>query len=257
MAKKGLFDCTVVSNETLNHSYFMLRLQAAGLPSMRPGQFVEVRIDHTPDAFLRRPISLHDVQDDTFSLLIQRVGAGTQHLATLQPGDTVNVLLPLGNGFSLPENGDQRPRVLVGGGVGIAPLLYLGRTLAAQGVPVSFLLGFRSQREMLDLSAYEAVGNVYVTTEDGSVGEKGFVTNHSLLQTQPIGFIQTCGPTPMMKAVAAYAVAHGIPCEVSLENKMACGLGACLCCVTETQTGHKCVCSEGPVFNISELTWQI
>lgn len=258
MAKKGIFDCTVVSNEALNPSCFTLRLHADGLPALRPGQFVEVRIDHTPTAFLRRPVSIHDVDSATgdFSLMIQKVGSGTLYLAGLKPGDTLNVLLPLGNGFSLPADGDRRPRLLVGGGVGVAPLLFLGRTLAAMGVPVTFLFGFRSKRDMPDLSAYEACGSVWVTTEDGSAGERGFVTDHSVLRTAP-SVIQTCGPTPMMKSVARYAVSHGAECEVSLENKMACGLGACLCCVTETKEGHKCVCSEGPVFNISELTWQI
>ena len=110
---------------------------------------------------------------------------------------------------------------------------------------------------LLQMEQFERFGRVCVTTEDGSLGEKGFVTNHSILNNESFDKIYVCGPTPMMKAVASFASKKGIDCEVSLENKMACGLGACLCCVTETQAGHKCVCSDGPVFNIKDLTWQI
>jgi dihydroorotate dehydrogenase electron transfer subunit len=146
---------------------------------------------------------------------------------------------------------------LVGGGVGIAPLLQLGKELKAKGIVPNFLLGGRSAKDLIQLEEYKKIGNVFVTTEDGSLGEKGFVTNHSVLSKENFSKIYTCGPTPMMKAVASYAMKSGIECEVSLENKMACGLGACLCCVTETQEGHKCVCSDGPVFNIKDLSWQI
>lgn len=144
----------------------------------------------------------------------------------------------------------------MGGGVGIAPLLQLGKKLKEEGFVPNFLLGGRSAKDLIQLEEYKKIGDVYVTTEDGSLGEKGFVTNHSVL-SQDFKKIYTCGPTPMMKAVASYAVKNGIECEVSLENKMACGLGACLCCVTETKEGHKCVCSDGPVFNVKDLSWQI
>ena len=214
-------------------------------------------MDHTPSVVLRRPISVFDVDfsSQQLSLLIQKVGDGTVALSQLKAGEVVNLLLPLGNGFTIPSESGKR-LLLVGGGVGIAPLLYLGRVLRDGGHEVNFLLGFRSTREMIDLKPYEAIGEVFVTTEDGSAGERGFVTNHSVLD-QKADFIYTCGPTPMMKAVAAYAKKASVACEVSLENKMACGLGACLCCVTDTVDGHKCVCSEGPVFNINQLKWQI
>ena len=118
-----------------------------------------------------------------------------------------------------------------------------------------FLWGARTKHGVLQLDYFEAIGDVFVTTEDGSCGEKGFVTNHSLLQSQSFGMIYTCGPKPMMKAVAEYAKKTNTPCEVSLENTMACGLGACLCCVEHTTEGNVCVCTEGPVFNINRLTW--
>jgi dihydroorotate dehydrogenase electron transfer subunit len=144
--------------------------------------------------------------------------------------------------------------LLVGGGVGIAPLLYLGSKLKEKGINCHFLLGGRSKDNLLQLELFSEYGKVYTTTEDGTHGEKGFVTNHSVLSTK-FDFIYTCGPTPMMKAVANFAKQNNIECEVSLENTMACGFGACLCCVTDSIDGHVCVCTEGPVFNISKLKW--
>ena len=146
--------------------------------------------------------------------------------------------------------------LLVGGGVGVAPLLYLGAQMKEQGVEPTFLLGARTANDLLMLDEFKKYGRVCVTTEDGSEGEKGFVTNHSLLQQEHFDMIYTCGPTPMMKAVARYAKEKGIACEASLENLMACGLGACLCCVEKTTEGNLCVCKDGPVFNINRLLWQ-
>ncbi len=228
------------------------------LPSMEPGQFVQVRIDGSQSTFLRRPISIHfvDFVANELHLLVQVVGAGTRWLSMLKAGDVLNVLLPLGNGFTLPTDAEEKP-LLIGGGVGVAPLLWLGCCLKERGCQPSFLLGARSKDDLLQLSRFEEYGPVHVTTEDGSAGEQGFVTQHSLLQGQKVSSIACCGPKPMMVAVAKYARQQGIPCEVSLENMMACGLGACLCCVEDTQRGNVCVCTEGPVFNIDDLRWQI
>ena len=146
--------------------------------------------------------------------------------------------------------------LLIGGGVGVAPLLYMGAKMKESGAEPTFLLGARSAKDLLMLDIFRRYGRVYVTTEDGSEGEKGFVTNHSLLQQECFDRISTCGPTPMMKAVARFARENGIDCEVSLENLMACGLGACLCCVEKTTEGNLCVCKDGPVFNIKKLLWQ-
>lgn len=257
--KKHIVDLKVVSNEKLGDKHILMKLTSdAQLPEMRPGQFAEVRVDNSSTTFLRRPISIHFVDrvKNELDLLIQLVGDGTRKLATLKAGDTVNVVLPLGNGFSDPQP-QQKSLLLVGGGVGVAPLLDLGSYLKSKGYQPTFLLGARSAKDLLQIATFEKVGRVLVTTEDGSCGEKGFVTNHSVLKNEQFDKIYTCGPTPMMKAVAAFAAQNAIDCEVSLENKMACGLGACLCCVTETKEGHKCVCSDGPVFNIKDLTWQI
>ena len=156
----------------------------------------------------------------------------------------------------MPENPDRKV-LLVGGGVGTAPMLYLGEALLKMGCKPTFLLGARSKNDLLQLEQFEQFGDVYTTTEDGSMGEKGYVTMHSVLKDNKFDMIYTCGPKPMMVAVAKYAKANNIECEVSLENTMACGVGACLCCVENTDEGHLCVCKEGPVFNIKKLLWQI
>lgn len=221
---------------------------------MIPGQFVEVRVDNSPSTFLRRPISINYVDYDRNELwlLVAGIGDGTRRLCKLREGDIVNCLLPLGNGFSQLSN---KKVLLVGGGVGVAPLLWQGCKLKQDGSEPSFLLGARSAKDLLELDLFKKIGNVYVTTEDESEGEKGFVTNHSVLQREKFDAIQTCGPKPMMKAVARYAKANGISCEASLENMMACGLGACLCCVEKTVEGNLRVCQDGPVFNIDKLLW--
>ena len=144
--------------------------------------------------------------------------------------------------------------LLIGGGVGSAPLYYLAEQLKKNGNDFVIFIGARAAKDLYRRDAYEALGRVEYTTEDGSLGEKGYVTNHSVLAEKFDG-IFTCGPKPMMLAVAKYARENNIACEVSLENKMACGLGACLCCVEDTKEGHKCVCTDGPVFSIDELKW--
>ena len=257
--KKYLLDLRIKSVEQLHQRYVLMKLSdEKPLPEMLPGQFVEIRVDGSPSTFLRRPISINFVDRDQNELwlLIAAVGDGTRRLAQLQPGDTLNCLLPLGNGFTMPVSKAEKI-LLVGGGVGVAPLLYMGAEMARQGIKPTFLLGARTSADLLMLDEYERYGRVYVTTEDGSQGEKGFVTNHSLLQKEQFSRIATCGPTPMMKAVAAYARKAEVECEVSLENLMACGLGACLCCVEKTTEGNLCVCKDGPVFNIRKLLWQV
>ena len=256
--RKYVLDLNVLSVERLNERYVLLRLtHDEPLPPMLPGQFVEVRVDGSPQTFLRRPISINfvDRERNELWLLVATVGEGTRSLARLHEGDRLNCLLPLGNGFSRPQPGQQR-FLLVGGGVGVAPLLFQGAELARLGADVTFLLGARTGNDLLLLDEFRRYGRVLTTTEDGSVGERGFVTGHTVLAAEAFDQIQTCGPTPMMKAVARYAMAKGIACEASLENLMACGLGACLCCVEKTTEGHLCVCKEGPVFNINRLLWQ-
>ena len=257
--KKYILDLKVRETVAVAGQCVLLRLTAdEPLPEMLPGQFVEVRVDNTPSVLLRRPISIHYCNKETneLGLLVQLVGDGTRWMATLKAGDTVNIVLPLGNGFTLPTDASVRP-LLIGGGVGVAPLLYLGMKLKEMGITPTFLLGSRTENELMQVQEYEKVGPVYITTENGAVGEQGYVTQHSVLAREQFDQVYTCGPKPMMVAVARWAKASGVPCEVSLENKMACGVGACLCCVEDTKDGHVCVCNEGPVFSIDKLSWQI
>ena len=255
--KKYVLDLKVKSLEQIHERYVMIRLtDDKPLPEMLPGQFVEVQVTGSPSTFLRRPISINyvDRKENELWLLVATVGEGTRQMARLQAGDTLNCVLPLGNGFTPAKTGEKV--LLVGGGVGVAPLLYMGAEMKRQDVEPTFLLGARSAKDLLMLDIFKRYGRVFVTTEDGSEGEKGFVTNHSLLQQEQFDRISTCGPTPMMKAVARFARQNGVCCEVSLENLMACGLGACLCCVEKTIDGNLCVCKDGPVFNIQKLLWQ-
>lgn len=257
--KKYILDLKVTENIRLHANYVLLKLtQSAPLPEMLPGQFAEIRVDNSPSTFLRRPISINyvDREKNEVWFLVQLVGDGTRKLATLEKEDLLNVVLPLGNGFSMPQTPEEKV-LLVGGGVGTAPMLYLGESLLKRGCKPSFLLGARSKNDLLQLEQFTSLGEVYVTTEDGSMGEKGYVTMHSVLKDHKFDMIYTCGPKPMMVAVAKYAKESDTECEVSLENTMACGVGACLCCVEKTDEGHVCVCKEGPVFNIKKLLWQI
>lgn len=257
--KKFILDLTVNSVEALSDKHVLIKLtDDKPLPEMLPGQFVEVRVDNSPSTFLRRPISINNVDYDRNELwlLVAAVGDGTRQLQKLQKGDRLNCMLPLGNSFTMPTDSTQKV-LLVGGGVGVAPLLYFGKRIKAMGGEPTFLLGARSAKDVLERELFKQVGRVFITTEDGSEGEKGFVTNHSVLAQEHFDRISTCGPKPMMMAVARYAFKNDIECEVSLENKMACGVGACLCCVEKTVEGNKCVCKEGPVMNIKKLTWQI
>lgn len=257
--KKYILDLKVNSVEALSDKHVLIKLTySEPLPEMLPGQFVEVRVDGSPSTFLRRPISINNVdyERNELWLLVAAVGDGTRRLQQLRCGDTLNCVLPLGNSFTLPESPDTKV-LLVGGGVGVAPLLYLGKKMREKGMQPTFLLGARTAKDVLEKPLFEEVGRVLVTTEDGSEGEKGFVTNHPVLASENFGLISTCGPKPMMMAVARYAYKNGIECEASLENKMACGVGACLCCVEKTVEGNKCVCKDGPVMNIKKLSWQI
>lgn len=255
MAKR-IEDFRVTGIKFINEDTFTLELQTDNkLPDIKPGQFVQVRIDNNSAVFLRRPFSVHDVfqAERTIKLLVRIAGRGTETLSKIKEGDILNIIYPLGNYFSLPGSSDKI--LLIGGGCGVAPLLFLGKYLKSNGYLPSFLLGFKSRAHILELEEYSNLGNVYLTTEDGSLGEKGFVTHHSILEEGNFNRFYCCGPEPMMRAVSAYCKKHDIPCEVTLENMMACGIGVCLCCVVDTVRGHLCSCTDGPVFNINDLKW--
>jgi len=262
---KYIDDWLVKENIRINGHYSFLKLTLnKEIPEILPGQFVQIRVDDSPSTFLRRPISVNfiDRQTNELWLLIELVGDGTRRIAESKPGDLINLVYPLGNGFSLPEDifteaNTDKKLLLIGGGVGSAPFLYLGAYLFSQKYKPQFLLGAKSHKDLLQIDEFRKYGDVYTSTEDGTYGEKGFVTDHSILETKDFDYIYVCGPRPMMVAVAKYARQNSIEAEVSLENMMACGVGACLCCVEKTVHGNLCVCTEGPVININTLTWQI
>lgn len=252
--RKYQIDLRVSAVEHINEKYVLIRLtDDKPLPEMIPGQFVEIKVEGSRTTFLRRPISIHyvDREKNELWLLVAVVGQGTRAMASLSAGDTMNLVLPLGNGFTI----SARKTLLVGGGVGVAPLLYAGKAIREAGGEPVFLLGARSAKDLLEIERFRAIGRVLTTTEDGSDGERGFVTDHSVWEKEPFQMISVCGPKPMMVAVARKAREKNIPCEVSLENMMACGLGACLCCVENTTDGNVCVCKEGPIFSTDKLKW--
>lgn len=255
--KKYMWDMTVAENIGLGSLYSLLKLEPQGneLPEIKAGQFVQVEIKDSKTTYLRRPISVNfvDYDNNRLWLLVRKAGEGTRHLSECAEDETVNIIFPLGNGFTVSK--DIKKPLLVGGGVGVAPLLYLGKKIKDMGCEPVFLLGARSKADLLMLEEFEKLGKVCVSTEDGSAGEKGLVTTNSILNNE-FDMIYCCGPMPMMKAVAKIATEKSTDCEVSLENKMACGLGACLCCVEKKNDGHNvCVCTEGPVFKSTELSW--
>jgi dihydroorotate dehydrogenase electron transfer subunit len=253
---KVIRDLKVIGNEEVSKGYFVITVMT-GEPFLliKPGQFLQLKVEGSSETFLRRPVSVHDydINSGLMKLLIHVVGTGTSKLSQLSPGENINAVFPLGNSFSIPDGNDRV--LLVGGGCGVAPLMFLGRTIHNSGLVPEFLLGFRNSESQLLISEYESLGKVHITTEDGSSGVKGYVTSHPILKSENYNKIYCCGPDAMMKAVGRIAEERGIECEVSLENLMACGFGVCLCCVVPTTRGNVCTCSDGPVYNTKELKW--
>jgi dihydroorotate dehydrogenase electron transfer subunit len=256
--KKTVTDFLLIENKKLNKDNFLLLLQSPiPLSDILPGQFINVEIKDSSEIFLRRPFSILDVdyKNQTLSLLVKILGRGSKKLTEANPGQTISAIFPLGKSFTLPDLNDRI--LLIGGGSGVAPMLFLAKLCGLNPANVDVLIGARSLSDHIDISGYRSYGKFYFTTEDGSFGEKGYVTNHQVYTEQfnLYNKIYTCGPDLMMKAVGKRAIKEGVFCEVSLENMMACGFGVCLCCVEDTKTGHKCVCTDGPVFNVNELKW--
>ena len=259
-AHNYMVDFTITDTENVSPDVVLLKMTPADTKvqlkemNIRPGQFAQVK---TPDnaTFLRRPISICfvDLEQNKLWLLVRNAGNGSRAIMNSPVGATLNIILPLGNGFGMEICGDTP--LLIGGGVGCAPLLMLGAHLKANGITPTFLIGARNKDLVLLEDKLSVYGPVYVSTDDGSYGDKGLVIDNHILK-EKFSSIYTCGPLPMMKAAAAIAKEKNMPCEVSLENVMGCGIGACLCCVEKTVKGNVCVCKEGPVFNITQLLWQ-
>ncbi|MBP7507814.1 MAG: dihydroorotate dehydrogenase electron transfer subunit [Prolixibacteraceae bacterium] len=256
---KRVEDLEIISCSKLNYNNYLLELRSqTKLEGIKPGQFVNVLVGDSPSTFLRRPFSINNVDysKNSISILVKEVGEGTKSIVSKISGEKLNIVFPLGNGFSLPVKGEKI--LLVGGGVGIAPMLILAKESKAKGADVHILLGARNENDHILLGEFAKYGKIYLTTDDGSLGTKGFVVDHPVLnENTGINRIYCCGPEVMMRSVAIKAISLNTDCEVSLENLMACGFGVCLCCVTKTNDGNKCVCTEGPVFNINDLQWEI
>lgn len=239
--------------------YEMELLVPAIAPLCQPGQFVHVRPGLHHEPLLRRPLSLYDVDKDrgTITLLYKVVGAGTEMLTHLSRNEQLDVMGPLGRPFRIPETPSRI--VLVGGGVGIAPLIYLARVLKSRGCTVRVLYGTATADQLAALPRLNQIGaESLVATLDGSQGHPGLVTDILGKQLDPadIDLVYTCGPEAMMASVAGYVQAHGLDGEVSLEEHMACGVGACLGCARKLKpedTGYVKVCKDGPVFSIHEV----
>ncbi|GBR77443.1 dihydroorotate dehydrogenase electron transfer subunit [Candidatus Termititenax dinenymphae] len=242
---KTLYQAVVTKTSWITSSYLLLTLNVGVTVSVQAGQFAALQI---PGVYLRRPFSIHDADGTTLSFLIKIVGKGTQKLAELKTGDKISVIYPLGNGFILSD----KPAVLAGGGCGIAPLLLLAKQLKNKP---TVILGGRTKADIVQLDAFAEYAEVKVTTEDGTLGTKGFVTAELTSLSQDTA-VYACGPEPMLRALHKLAKEKKFELQLSLEAMMGCGIGACLGCVTDTKKdGHVCVCTEGPVFKAEELVW--
>jgi dihydroorotate dehydrogenase electron transfer subunit len=254
--------CTIVEeNRMVALDTYLLRLRFAVFPSgFVPGQFVHVQIPGRPDLLLRRPLSVHlyDGQRREMTLIYQIKGEGTKALAGCARGDALSVMGPLGNGFPAVQNGGRA--VLVGGGIGCAPLLAL--PAAYPDTVFDAVLGFRSMAHIYQKTQFEAVCNTVVfTTDDGSYGQKGTVVDAlPALLSHPCDVVFACGPVPMLKGLQEQLKHYGVPCHASLEERMGCGMGACMTCTCSIMMedgglSRKRVCKDGPVFPLSEVAF--
>ena len=256
---------TIVANERDTDQYFRLVLHAPQItPLIQPGQFAHVRILPLKDALLRRPFSIFQVAGDTFSILYKTVGQGTDVLSRMRAGEELSVIAPLGHGFPVPPAGGEIP-LLVAGGYGMAAMFLLGQRSPQKGI---VFVGGRRRADILCEKDFATIGwEVRATTEDGSHGEKGLVTQPLLAEIQNSRFkiqnykLFACGPTPMLRAVAKIAEDFNLPAELSMDEHMCCGVGTCLACVIKVKAGdgweYQRTCTEGPVFDARKILWEI
>ncbi len=242
--KQGLFE--IIENIPLTSNVFQMKLRGDTSAITAPGQFVNIHLD---GLYLRRPISVCDVDGNVLTIIYKVVGKGTEQMSKMKSG-CLDLLTGLGNGYDLQKSGD-RP-VLLGGGVGVPPMYLLAKKLLEQGRKVRVILGFNTQSEVFFEQEFKDLGcDVTVTTVDGSYGLKGFVTD--ALQGKPYTYFYTCGPEPMLKAVYKATNTSG---QMSFEKRMGCGFGACMGCSCKTITGYKRICKEGPVMEKEEILWE-
>ncbi len=236
----------ILSNTPLTPFIYKMELEGDTSALTRSGQFVNIKIE---GQFLRRPISVCDFCDGKMTLIYKVVGVGTEIMAKMAVGDTLDILVGLGNGFCDEKSGDCP--VLIGGGVGVPPLYNLCKRLVSNGKSVSVILGFNTKSEIFYEDEFKALGaKVYVATADGSYGTKGFVTD--VLKDLTYDYFYTCGPEPMFKAIESVANTSG---QYSFEERMGCGFGACMGCSCKTKYGNKRICKDGPVLEREEIIW--
>jgi len=255
---------TIVANERDTDQYFRLVLRAPQIaPLIQPGQFAHVRILPLKDALLRRPFSIFQVAGDTFSILYKTVGKGTDVLSRMHAGEELSVIAPLGHGFTVPPAGGETP-LLIAGGYGMAAMFLLAQRSPQKGI---VFVGGRRRVDILCEKEFAAIGwEVRATTEDGSHGEKGLVTQPLLAEIQNSKFkiqnykLFACGPTPMLKAIGKIAEDFNLPAELSMDEHMCCGVGTCLACVIPVKAGdsweYQRTCTEGPVFDSQQIVWE-
>ena len=243
--KQEIFKIT--SNENIAPSVYKMVLAGDTSDITAPGQFVNIKLE---GFYLRRPISICDYDSGSLTLIYKTVGGGTEDLSRRKPGDELDLLIPLGNGFDTRESGDKP--LVIGGGVGIPPLYALCKKLISEGKKPAVILGFNTKSEIFYENEFKNLGcEVFVTTADGSHGIKGFVT--AAMDKTDYSYIYSCGPLPMFKAVNAVAETSG---QFSFEERMGCGFGACMGCSLMTKNGAKRVCKDGPVFEREEIEWE-
>ena len=241
--KQSIFE--IISNSPLNDSIYKIILSGNTSEITSSGQFVNIKLD---GKYLRRPISVNDYDSKTLTLIYKVVGSGTEQLSRMKCGETLDVLTGLGNGYDTEKSGNNP--LVIGGGVGIPPLYRLCKDLIGEGKTVSAVLGFNTKSESFYVDEFKALGvNVAVTTVDGTLGKKGFVTD---ALPDEYSYFYCCGPEPMLKAVYKSAKSDG---QFSFEERMGCGFGACMGCSCKTVTGFKRICKDGPVLEKGEILW--
>lgn len=237
---------TIEENVHLTENVLRMRLTGDISHITSPGQFVNLKLD---GLYLRRPISVCNAEENTLTIIYKVVGAGTQKMSQMKEGETLLTLTGLGNGYDTSLSGDTP--LLLGGGVGVPPLYMLAKKLISEGKTVSCILGFNTKSEVFYEEEFKALGcHVTVTTADGSYGKKGFVTDYL---PENYSYFYTCGPEPMLKAVYKTTKTEG---QMSFEERMGCGFGACMGCSCKTLTGYKRICREGPVMKKEEILWE-
>lgn len=241
---KGIF--TVKSNENIAKDIYKMVLEGDTAAITAPGQFINIALD---GFYLRRPISVCDFDSDTVTIIYKTVGRGTRYMSTLGNGARLDVLSGLGNGFDVAAGGEKP--LLIGGGVGVPPMFRLAKEFCAAGRQVSVILGFNTAADVFCADEFRALGaQVHITTADGSVGTKGFVTD--AMRGMEYTYTYACGPEPMLRAVYAAAQTSG---QYSFEERMGCGFGACMGCSCKTKYGNKRICKDGPVLVKEEIIW--